>query len=90
VRAGGFDYLAFGPVFATASKHDADPVQGLAALPAVRARCPCPLVAIGGIDADSAPAVRAAGADAIAVIAAICAAADPAAATRALLAALAR
>jgi thiamine-phosphate pyrophosphorylase len=90
VRAGGFDYLAFGPIFATASKRDADPVQGVAALPTVRTRCPCPLVAIGGIDAASAPAVRAAGADAVAVIGAICAAADPAAATRELLAALAR
>jgi thiamine-phosphate pyrophosphorylase len=63
VAAGGIDYLAFGPIFATASKRDPDPVQGLDGLRAARARSPWPLVAIGGIDAATAGAVRAAGAD---------------------------
>jgi thiamine-phosphate pyrophosphorylase len=80
------DYVAFGPVFATTSKRDADPVQGLAALAAIRARCARPLVAIGGIDRSTLPQVRAAGADAGAVIGAIATASDPSAATRELLA----
>src|SRR6185369_16058633 len=42
VTAGGIDYLAFGPIFTTASKRNPDPVQGLDALRAVRARCPLP------------------------------------------------
>lgn len=87
VRAGGVDYLAFGPVFATRSKANPDPAQGLAGLAAARARCPLPLVAIGGITADTMAAVRAAGADAVAVIGAIASEGDAAAATRALRAA---
>jgi thiamine-phosphate pyrophosphorylase len=87
VDAGGVDYLAFGPIFATRSKADPDPAQGVAALAAARARCPLPLVAIGGLTADTIPAIRAAGADAVAVIGAIAGAADPAAATRSLRAA---
>ena len=86
LHAEAIDYLAFGPIFATPSKRDADPVQGLAALRAVRARCPLPLVAIGGIDAATIADVLGAGADAVAVIGAICGAADPQRATRELLA----
>jgi thiamine-phosphate pyrophosphorylase len=84
VRAGAVDYLAFGPIFATASKANPDPVQGLDGLAAARARCPLPLVAIGGINAATIPAVRAAGADAVAVIGAIAGADEPTRATRRL------
>jgi thiamine-phosphate pyrophosphorylase len=84
VEAGAADYLAFGPIFATRSKANPDPALGLAELAAARARCPLPLVAIGGITAASIRAVRAAGADAVAVIGAIASAADPTAATRQL------
>jgi len=87
LRAGHFDYLAFGPIFATASKRNPDPVQGVAALRDVRRRCPLPLVAIGGIDASTIGDVIAAGADAAALIGAIAGAHDPALATRDLLAA---
>jgi len=87
LRDGGMDYLAFGPIFATVNKRDPDPVQGLAALAVARARCPLPLVAIGGIDGATLADVLASGADAAAVIGAINSAADPHAATRALLAA---
>jgi len=52
----------------------------------VRAAVPCPIVAIGGITAETAPLVRAAGADAVAMIGALVRAADPAAAVRAVLA----
>ena len=90
IDAGAIDYVAFGPIFATASKPAPDPVQGLAALAAARARCPLPLVAIGGIDACNLAGVFAAGADAIAVIGAIAAAADPERAMRELLHAAAR
>ncbi|HSP98483.1 MAG TPA: thiamine phosphate synthase [Candidatus Dormibacteraeota bacterium] len=84
LRAGGIDYVAFGPIFATRNKENPDPELGVEAVAAARARCPLPLVAIGGLTGDSIPAVRAAGADAVAVIGAIAAAPDPAAATRTL------
>ena len=61
-------YVAFGPMFETASKQHPDPVVGLDALRACRARCARPLVAIGGITRQNATAVFAAGADSIAVI----------------------
>lgn len=86
VRDGVADYLAYGPIFPTRSKTNPDPTQSLAALAAVRARCPRPLVAIGGIAIETLPDVLAAGADAAAVIAAIARAPDPQAATRELLA----
>jgi thiamine-phosphate pyrophosphorylase len=88
LRAGGIDYLAFGPIFTTRSKTDPEPALGLAALGEARRRCPLPLVAIGGIGLATAAAVRAAGADAVAVIGAIAQADDAAAATRALRAAV--
>ena len=87
VRAGGVDYLAFGPIFATRSKANPDPELGGAMLAEARARCPLPLVAIGGITAETIPSLRAAGADAVAIIGAIASAADPADATRRLRAA---
>jgi thiamine-phosphate pyrophosphorylase len=87
LRAGNIDYLAFGPIFPTTGKRHPDPHQGCGVLAAVRAHCPLPLVAIGGIDATNLGAVLAAGADAVAVIGAIARTADPAGATRELLAA---
>jgi thiamine-phosphate diphosphorylase len=79
------DYLAFGPVFGTASKDSPYDARGLAALAdAVRLAAPRPLVAIGGIDlARAADCVRA-GAASVAVISAVAGAPDPEAATRAL------
>ncbi len=82
VRAGA-DYLGFGPVFATGTKEQPDPVQGLAALAeAVRRAHPVPVVAIGGIDAERARLVADAGAAAACAIAFVNRAADPAAAGR--------
>ena len=85
---GPVDYLAFGPLFGTTSKaHDYD-ARGIAALEAVvRAAGPRPVVAIGGIGAEEAGAVRRAGAAGFAVISAVAGSEDPAAATRALVAA---
>ena len=62
------DYVAIGPVFATTTKPNAEPVVGLCGLQAVRAMVRKPLVAIGGITAGRATEVFAAGADAIAAI----------------------
>jgi len=64
-------YLATGPVFATHTKAHADPVVGLEGVRRAAARVaagPRPLVAIGGIALESAPAVLAAGADSAAVV----------------------
>lgn len=66
------DYVAFGPIFATASKQNPDPIVGLAQLPELAARAHAagrPLVAIGGITRARALDVLAAGADSLAVIA---------------------
>ena len=77
--ASGADYLGFGPVYATASKANPDPVQGLAGLrAAVAAAGDVPVVAIGGITPETAAAVAAAGAAAACVISAVNHAADPA------------
>jgi thiamine-phosphate pyrophosphorylase len=64
----GADYLAIGPVFATSSKANPDPVVGLDGVRAVRALTRKPLVAIGGITRSNARSVIDAGADAVAVI----------------------
>ncbi len=62
------DYLAFGPVFPTATKKDARPVVGCAGLREVRRLTRKPLVAIGGITPANAAEAIAAGADCVAVI----------------------
>lgn len=63
------DYLAIGPIFATSTKANPDPVVGLEGLRAVRQlNADFPVVAIGGIDRDSAASVLDAGADSIAMI----------------------
>lgn len=65
------DYIAIGPVFATGSKANPDPVIGLDGVRRARALTGKPLVAIGGITADTAAAVIEAGADSVAVIGAL-------------------
>jgi thiamine-phosphate pyrophosphorylase len=67
--SGPADYVAFGPVFATASKQNPDAVVGLEVLQAARAATAKPLVAIGGITRAHARSVLDAGADSVAVIA---------------------
>ncbi len=62
------DYLAIGPVFATASKSNPDPVVGLEGVHRARELTRKPLVAIGGITRANARSVIEAGADAVAVI----------------------
>jgi thiamine-phosphate pyrophosphorylase len=62
------DYLAIGPVFATRSKENPDPVVGLEGVRRARELTAKPLVAIGGITRANARSVLEAGADAVAVI----------------------
>ena len=63
------DYIAVGPVFQTTTKANPDPVVGPEFIRELKTRLTKPLVAIGGITLDTAPAVIAAGADSVAVIA---------------------
>lgn len=65
------DYIAIGPVYATATKQNPDPVIGLDGVRHARRLTRKPLVAIGGITAVYAPAVLQAGADSVAVISAV-------------------
>ena len=63
-------YLAIGPVFATTTKAQPDPVVGLSGVRLARARTASrgvPLVAIGGVDETNARAVIDAGADIVAI-----------------------
>ncbi|MEJ2670673.1 MAG: thiamine phosphate synthase [Deltaproteobacteria bacterium] len=74
--AAGADYLGVSPIFATGTKADAGAPRGVQLLGAIRRRVRLPLVAIGGITLDNAPAVIAAGADAICAISAVVTQAD--------------
>ena len=70
-QADGADYIGFGPIFATTTKHNPDPVVGVERLRAVCQRSPIPVVAIGGVTPQQVPALIAAGAHAVAIISAI-------------------
>jgi thiamine-phosphate pyrophosphorylase len=61
-------YVAIGPVFATASKDNPDPVLGPEGVRRARGLTRKPLVAIGGITRENARSVLEAGADSVAVI----------------------
>ena len=63
------DYVALGPVYATASKPNPDPVVGVEEVRRCRGLLEKPLVAIGGITHENAADVLRAGADSVAVIA---------------------
>ncbi|MEQ8968519.1 MAG: thiamine phosphate synthase [Azospirillaceae bacterium] len=78
------DYVGTGPLRATKTKPDHEPPLGPARLAALRALAPVPMVAIGGVTAEDAPALIGAGIDGLAVVSAICAADDPRAAARRL------
>ena len=65
------DYVAIGPVFATTTKANPDPVVGLEGVRAARQLTRKPLVAIGGISVMNAKWVIEAGADSLALISAL-------------------
>jgi thiamine-phosphate pyrophosphorylase len=62
------DYIAVGPIFATQSKANPDPVVGTKLIRKVRALTEKPIIAIGGITLETAASVIEAGADSVAVI----------------------
>jgi len=62
------DYLAVGPVFATSTKDNPDPVVGIEKLAIICRAVKKPVVAIGGITLDNAKAALSAGAASVAVI----------------------
>ena len=66
------DVMAVGPVFSTTSKAMAGEPAGLDLVRRARALTDKPLVAIGGIEFETAPEVFEAGADSVAVIGALC------------------
>lgn len=70
------DYVAIGPVFATGTKENAEPVVGLEGVRRARALTRRPLVAIGGITPANASSAIEAGADSVAVIGALLATPD--------------
>lgn len=72
------DYVAVGPVFATTTKKNPDPVVGLEFVGQARAMTRKPIVAIGGISVENAESVYRAGADSVAVIRDLMAAGKPA------------
>ncbi len=65
------DYIAIGPVYATTSKANPDPVIGLEGVRRARMLTGKPLVAIGGITQSNARDVIEAGADSVAIISAL-------------------
>ncbi len=65
------DYIAYGPIFATGSKVDAETPVGLPGLRGVRRLDSRPLVAIGGISRERMSDVFGAGADCVALIGAL-------------------
>jgi thiamine-phosphate pyrophosphorylase len=76
------DYVALGPIYTTKLKKMPWAPQGLSRLEEWRTRVKCPLVAIGGITPERAPAVLEAGADSAAVITDIVTDKDPELRTR--------
>ena len=81
----GADYIGFGPIYGTTSKSDAEMPKGLERLRRMCDIAACPVIAIGGITAQTAGDVIRAGAHGIAVISAVCAYPEPTVATQALL-----
>ena len=71
------DYIGVSPVYATATKTDTAPPFGIDGLREAVRLSRHPAVAIGGMNARTAPDAFATGVDGIAVVSAICSAEDP-------------
>ena len=78
------DYIGVGPVYATPTKDIPDPTLGPEMAGRMIAAARVPAVAIGGINAETLPAVLAAGARNFAVVRAVCQSPDPYSAIRKL------
>lgn len=72
----GADYLGIGPIYATTTKSDAGAATGTEHLAGIAREISLPIVGIGGITAENAPAVIEAGAAGVAVISAVVSAED--------------
>jgi thiamine-phosphate pyrophosphorylase len=82
-------YIAVGPVFGTATKNTGYEAVGLDLVAAAaRTATPIPIVAIGGVTLDNAPAAIAAGASCVAVISDLLTGGDPVARVRVFVRAL--
>jgi len=75
--ASSADYIAVGPIFATGTKSNPDPVVGAQFIQKVRPLTDKPIVAIGGITLERAPEIIESGADSVAVISDILGAPEP-------------
>ena len=84
-ESGGADYIGAGPIFCTSSKEELRPILGPEGLRFIRQKVKIPILAIGGITADTAREALSAGADGIAVISAIMGAENILDATKSLL-----
>ena len=84
----GANYIGFGHIFATSSKHKATPPVGIATLAAACAAVKIPVIAVGGINETNLAEVMRSGAWGVAVVAAVCAAENPEIATAQLRAAI--
>jgi len=84
------DYIAVGPIFPTGTKENPEEVVGLDFIRRARNVTRKPLVAIGGITLERAPAVFRTGADSVAVARDLLCAADPSARARQFLEVAAR
>lgn len=71
------DYVALGPIYETVLKKMKWDPQGLERITDWKSRISCPLIAIGGLTVERAPAVLAAGADSLAVVTDLITHADP-------------
>ncbi|NLK00866.1 MAG: thiamine phosphate synthase [Clostridia bacterium] len=72
----GADYVGLGPIYRTMTKTDTGPMIGPESIREVKDRIGIPVVAIGGIHMENAPAALRAGADSLAVITAVTEARD--------------
>ena len=79
------DYIGVGPVYATPTKEIPDPTLGPEMAGRMIAASRVPAVAIGGINAETLPAVLAAGARNFAVVRAVCQSPDPYSAIKSLM-----
>jgi len=75
--ASSADYIGVGPIFATGTKSNVDPVVGTEFIRKVRLLTDKPIVAIGGVTLQRAPEIIEAGADSVAVISDILGAPEP-------------
>lgn len=87
IGSSGADFVLAGHVYPSASHPGTEPL-GLHGLAAIVGAAPCPVVAVGGIEATNAAAAIRVGAVAVAAIGAIAGAADPERAARVLRAAV--